>query len=720
MVVNIPTSTAAVVERWLNQFSGQAVLVDDRYEILKTTRDEVEVEMLTIVPYDHHDFLEFRSEYEAARAADGTAVVALNEYPEQAVKEELGDVKKLAAQSGYDDTLSLTPTTLIDQYGVELDSVTDPYISAEFDDFLAFVDRSVAVGSYTRDETLDLLLEYLTDERWRTPLSTEEQYIRATEDAAIATVYEWCFGISDRGEDDLYAHLLDQLPEVRDFEEQLREREDITDFVASVWTIRTLHAVGLPLDLLQAIVDSTLDVENERLEELAARLRPAAHSDQIERTERVVDIDALQENLDGIEPVEGTKKFVLPSAARYFESEVIDEMLDEGGVTESARRVKQQMEDAGNSTDRLQSAISYFEQLEAVLSQSQSEPTNAGDWIDIEEQLTDLDYIADELGITRLHENQEDIRRQVDRLFCDIAEERYTNWVNSESVSLSWDILNEYVLPLLEEDTTVYYVVCDGLRFDHWQGVRDELSDTFTVEEDGGYISCLPTATPYARNSLMSGLSPREIEDEYGVKLYNHGNQNEKELLRDATGLHGNDLKYVNVAGKKTKSDRIRNIMEIEAQLKTFIYHFSDWITHGLETANLRGDRSFRHIPVSVFKDNLAEQLKEIPSREPNSDARIILVSDHGATRADESVRVPRYDQDKSGTRYARGNRMEKVDGCDIIFDDSVVEEYRLPPEEYLFAKHRTILSTRRHDDRYVHGGISLQEMVTPIAVLSW
>jgi len=720
MVVNIPTSTAAVVEQWLNQFSGQAVLVDDRYEILKTTRDEVVVEMLSIVPYDHHDFLEFRSEYEAARAADGTVVVALNEYPEQAVKEELGDVKKLAAQSGYDETLSLTPTTLIDQYGVELDSVADPYLSAEFDDFLTFVDRSVAVGSYTRDETLDLLLEYLTDERWRTPLSPEEQYIRATEDAAIATVYEWCFGISDRGEDDLYAHLLDQLPEVRDFEEQLREREDITDFVASVWTIRTLHAVGLPLDLLQAIVDSPLDVENERLVELAARLRPAAHSDQIGRTEQVVDIDALQENLDGTEPVEGTKKFVLPSAARYFESEVIDEMLDEGGVTESARRVKQQMEDAGNSTDRMQSAISYFEQLEAVLSQSQAEPTNAGDWIDIEEQLTDLDYIADELGITRLHENQEDIRRQVDRLFCDIAEERYTNWVNSESVSLSWDILDEYVLPLLEEDTTVYYVVCDGLRFDHWQGVREELSDTFTVEEDGGYISCLPTATPYARNSLMSGLSPREIEDEYGVKLYNHGNQNEKELLRDATGLHGNDLKYVNVAGKKTKSDRIRNIMEIEAQLKTFIYHFSDWITHGLETANLRGDRSFRHIPVSVFKDNLAEQLKEIPSREPNSDARMILVSDHGATRADESVRVPRYDQDKSGTRYARGNRMEKVDGCDIIFDDSVVEEYRLPPEEYLFAKHRTILSTRRHDDRYVHGGISLQEMVTPIAVLSW
>jgi hypothetical protein len=218
----------------------------------------------------------------------------------------------------------------------------------------------------------------------------------------------------------------------------------------------------------------------------------------------------------------------------------------------------------------------------------------------------------------------------------------------------------------------------------------------------------------------MSGLSPREIENEYDVKLYNHGNRSEKELLRDATGLHGNDLKYVNVAGKKTKSDQIRNIMEIEAQLKTFIYHFSDWITHGLETANLRGDRSFRHIPVSVFKDNLAEQLKEIPAREPNSDARMILVSDHGATRADESVRAPQYNPNKSGTRYARGNRMDETDGCNIIFDDSVVEEYRLPPEEYLFAKHRTILSTRQNDDRYVHGGISLQEMVTPIAELSW
>ena len=720
MVVNIPTSTEPVIERWLNQFSGQAVLVDDRYELLSNTSGDVSVENLIIVPYDHHDFLEFRSEYESARSSTDTVVVALQEYPDQAVKEELGDVKKLAANSGYEEMLALTPTLLMDQYGVELDSVADPYIASDLDGFLEFVDQSVAVGSYTRDETLDFLLEYLTGERWRTPLTTKEQYIRVTEDAAIATVYEWCFGISDRGDDDLYAHLLDQLPKVRQFEKQLREREDIDDFVAAVWTIQTLQAVNLPLDLLPALLDEPPEVENEVIEDLATRLRPTAHTDQIDRTEDLIDTDALQENLEGIDPVAGSQEYVLPSAARFFESKVIDEMLDEGGVTDSARTVTQQLAGSGNTTDRLRSAISYFEQLETVLQLSQEEPTGANKWIEIEAQLTELDYIADELELTRLHENQEDVRRRVDQQFCDIVEERYANWVNSERVTLSWDILGEYVLPLLEEGTTVYYVVCDGLRFDHWQGVRDELSDTFTVEEEAGYLSCLPTATPYARNSLMSGLSPREIEDQYGVKLYNHGNQNEKELLRDATGLHGNDLKYVNVAGKKARSDRIENIMGIEAQLKTFIYHFSDWIIHGLETANLRGDRSFRHIPVSVFKDNLADQLKQIPTREPSDDARMVLVSDHGATRADESVRAPQYNPQKSGTRYARGKRMEKADGCNIIFDDSVVEDYRLPPEEYLFAKHRTILSTRRTDDRYVHGGISLQEMITPVAVLSW
>jgi len=42
--------------------------------------------------------------------------------------------------------------------------VADPYISAELDDFLAFVDQSVAIGSYTRNDTLDFLLEYLTGE----------------------------------------------------------------------------------------------------------------------------------------------------------------------------------------------------------------------------------------------------------------------------------------------------------------------------------------------------------------------------------------------------------------------------------------------------------------------------------------------------------------------------------------------------------------------------
>jgi len=64
-----------------------------------------------------------------------------------------------------------------------------------------------------------------------------------------------------------------------------------------------------------------------------------------------------------------------------------------------------------------------------------------------------------------------------------------------------------------------------------------------------------------------------------------------------------------------------------------------------------------------VFKHNLAEQLKEIPSREPNSDVRMIFSSDHGATRADKSVQAPQSDPNKLGTRYARGNRMEKADG---------------------------------------------------------
>src|SRR5205814_6075692 len=54
------------------------------------------------------------------------------------------------------------------------------------------------------------------------------------------------------------------------------------------------------------------------------------------------------------------------------------------------------------------------------------------------------------------------------------------------------------------------FVVVDCLRLDQWEVLRELVSPLFDVEESY-YYSIVPTATPFARNAIFSGLFPMEI-----------------------------------------------------------------------------------------------------------------------------------------------------------------------------------------------------------------
>src|SRR5436305_1166638 len=70
--------------------------------------------------------------------------------------------------------------------------------------------------------------------------------------------------------------------------------------------------------------------------------------------------------------------------------------------------------------------------------------------------------------------------------------------------------VDEYLVPVLEAEGRVLFIVIDCLRLDQWAVLRDLLTPLFEVEESH-YYSILPTATPFARNAIFSGLFPMEI-----------------------------------------------------------------------------------------------------------------------------------------------------------------------------------------------------------------
>src|SRR3989449_7922678 len=68
----------------------------------------------------------------------------------------------------------------------------------------------------------------------------------------------------------------------------------------------------------------------------------------------------------------------------------------------------------------------------------------------------------------------------------------------------------EFLVPVLKDTGRVLFIVVDCLRLDQWEVLRDLVTPLFQVEESH-YFSILPTATPFARNAIFSGMFPMEI-----------------------------------------------------------------------------------------------------------------------------------------------------------------------------------------------------------------
>ena len=99
---------------------------------------------------------------------------------------------------------------------------------------------------------------------------------------------------------------------------------------------------------------------------------------------------------------------------------------------------------------------------------------------------------------------------------------------------LSIDIVPEFLLPILKTDKQALFVVIDCLRLDQWRALEPIIAPMFDIETTH-YFGVLPTATPYSRNALFSGLFPGEIAarfpDWWGEREDETLNAHERELL---------------------------------------------------------------------------------------------------------------------------------------------------------------------------------------------
>ena len=332
-----------------------------------------------------------------------------------------------------------------------------------------------------------------------------------------------------------------------------------------------------------------------------------------------------------------------------------------------------------------------------------------------------------------LQDVEMDRRRDADGGFNRFVEAEYQRWLAGRGPILSHQVVDRFVRPHWAGPNT-YLVVLDSMRADQWDAIVPLLADYFDIDS-GHYCSILPTATPYSRNAIFSGLLPLEIQrryPKYWVIEDTGQNRFESELLDEQLRRMRFDGRHAYL--KISHGDELENaraaLLDKNVRFTAVVINFLDLLIHSIKTTRLLDEIIpddaalvgmtrvwFSSSPVFEFLKTLARR-----------DCTVIVTSDHGFIRVKRPTLIYGSREISANLRYKHGAAI-RVEGRDAILLNNP-ETFMLPSDhlgtKFAIAKNDYYFiyptKPREYEKAYKytfqHGGISLEEMVVPIATL--
>ena len=365
-------------------------------------------------------------------------------------------------------------------------------------------------------------------------------------------------------------------------------------------------------------------------------------------------------------------------------------------------------------------------------------------WIDRFDELMRWDVDLAAAGEMGLYDSLRGLYPDMHREFAAFMKIEYPAWLKQlegNRPPLSIDVVGEFLLPILQRDRAAVFVVVDCLRLDQWRVLEPLLAPFFDVETTH-YFAVLPTATPYSRNSLFSGLFPGEIAarlpDWWGNadREDESLNAHEKELLE--THLHElngpTPVRYQKISTAQNSDELERHLGTAIGPdgVSAFVFNFVDLLTHGRSESQIlyevaRDEIALRQITRQWFQRSaLLSVLKEASRRKIS----VLLTTDHGSIHCNTPATVFAKRDASANLRYKFGEdlRAERPDQA-LLFTNE--DDLRLPRRG---SGANTLLATndcffvyptklREYQSRYrgsfLHGGVTPEEVILPLALLT-
>ncbi|MET4083315.1 DNA-binding response OmpR family regulator [Pedobacter sp. UYP30] len=364
------------------------------------------------------------------------------------------------------------------------------------------------------------------------------------------------------------------------------------------------------------------------------------------------------------------------------------------------------------------------------------------EWVDVYKKIVFWELELEKLDDPQMHEILTMQKQEANTQFTKFIQQHYLAWMKDRNTAplMSNELLKKKAFPLLEDNTSVFFILIDNLRYDQWRVIHPLISEYFRIDDEDMYTSILPTATQYARNSIFSGLMPLDMEkrmpklwqnddEEGGKNLY------EEEFLADnlKRSLH-KDCKFsyhkiLTFEQGKDLVDNTNNLLKND--FNAVVFNFVDMLSHARtdmqmikELAN--DDAAYRSLTLSWFEHSpLFDLLKKLAQQK----TKVVLTTDHGTIRVKKPVKVVGDRSTNSNLRYKQGRNLSFNEKDVFLIKNP--HEAMLPKinisSSYIFAQNDNYFVYPNNYNQFVnyynetfqHGGVSLEEMIIPVVTYS-